>query len=65
MGKHASEVCKAGHYSPVYPIWNVERAVGSKSREVVRRDRFGLAGPLEQEQLRKDGDGFQEDGEGP
>jgi hypothetical protein len=31
----------------------------------VRRDRFCFAGALEDEELREDGDGLEEDGEGP
>jgi len=51
--------------APVYPVWYVQPTVCAKRGEVVRRDRFCFAGALEDEELREDGDGLEEDGEGP
>ena len=50
---------------PVDPIRNIQRPVGAEGGKVVRRDRLGLAHPLEHEQLREDRDGLEEDGERP
>lgn len=50
---------------PIYPIRNVKCAVYTKSSDVVRSDGFCFTRTLEDKELRKDGDGFKEDGEGP
>ena len=50
---------------PVDPVRDVQRAVQPQREQIVRRDRFGLAGPLQHEELGQDGDGFEPDAEGP
>lgn len=50
---------------PPDPVGNVEGAVQSQSKQIVRRDRLGLAGTLEHEKLRKDSDRLEPDAEGP
>ena len=50
---------------PVYPVWDVERAVQAQREEVVRSDGLGLACPAQHEQLRQNGNALEEDGEGP
>lgn len=51
--------------APVDPIWHVERPVGTERKEVVRRDRLCLAGPLQHEQLGQDTNRLEVDGERP
>jgi hypothetical protein len=53
------------YYTPVYPVGDVQSTVCAQRGEVVRRDRFCFAGALEDEKLREDGDGLEEDGESP
>lgn len=53
-----------GHISP-YPVRDVQRAVRAQRRDVVDRDCVRLAGALQHEQLRQDGDGLEPDAEGP
>lgn len=50
---------------PVDPVRDVERAIHAERCKVMRSDSFRLAGALEHEQLRKDSDGLEIDGEGP
>lgn len=50
---------------PVQPIRDVQRPVDAEREEVVRCDGIGLAGALQHEELREDGDGLEPDGEGP
>lgn len=50
---------------PVDPVGDVQRAVHAQREQVVRRDGLGLAGALQHEELREDGDGLEPDGEGP
>lgn len=56
--------CTGGD-APVYPVGDIERAVGTKGGEVVRGYRLGLACPLQHEELREDRDRLEEDGKGP
>ena len=49
----------------VEPIRNVQRSICAKRKEIVRRDGVGLAGALQHEELRQDGDGLEPDREGP
>ena len=51
--------------APVYPVRDVQSTVCAKRSEVVCRDCFCFACALEDEELREDGNGFEEDGEGP
>lgn len=51
--------------SPVHPVGNVQSPVQTEGCEVMCGDRLGLARSLEHEQLRKDGDRLEPDGEGP
>lgn len=50
---------------PPDPVGDIERPVQSQRKEVVRGNRLGLAGALEHEQLREDGDRLEPDAEGP
>lgn len=51
--------------APIYPVRDVQSTVCAQRGEVVRRDCFCFARALEDEELREDGNGFEEDGEGP
>jgi hypothetical protein len=55
----------AGVYTPIDPVWNIQRPVCAECREIVGSDSFCLTGALEHEELGEDGDGFEKDGEGP
>lgn len=50
---------------PVNPIRDVERPVNSKRCQVMCRDCLCFPRPLKHEELGKNGDGFEEDGERP
>ena len=50
---------------PVYPVRDVQSTVCAQRSEVMGRDCFCFACALEDEELREDGNGFEEDGEGP
>ena len=50
---------------PVYPVRDVKPAVDAESSEIVRRDSFCFTCALEDEELREDSDGLEEDGESP
>lgn len=49
----------------VDPVGDVEETVDAQGKQVVGRDGFSLAGSLQHEELRENGDGLQPDGEGP
>ena len=51
--------------SPVDPVRQIQPSVHPQRGEVVSGDGLGLSGPLEHEQLGKDSDGLEVDGEGP
>ena len=55
----------ATHNAPVDPIRNIQRPVGAEGGKVVGGDRLRLAHPLEHEQLWKNRDGLEENGERP
>ena len=48
---------------PVYPVRDVKPAVCAEGGEIVRGDCFCFARALEDEELRENSDGLQEDGE--
>ncbi len=56
---------RADYDAPVYPVRDVQSTVCAQRGEAVRRDCFCFACALEDEELREDGNGFEEDGEGP
>jgi len=47
------------------PVGDVQGAVGAQRGDVVDGDGVGLAGALQHEELRQDGDGLEPDAEGP
>ena len=49
----------------VDPVGDVEETVDAQGKQVVGRDGFGLAGSLQHEELRENGDGLQPDGKRP
>ena len=55
------------HLGPVSvnPVGDVQCAVCAEGEEVVGGDGFGLAGSLQHEELRKNGNGFEPDRKGP
>jgi hypothetical protein len=56
---------RAKEYAPVYPVGNVKPPVSAQCGDVVRCDGLCFACALEDEELGEDGDGLEEDGEGP
>jgi hypothetical protein len=56
---------RAKEYAPVYPVGNVKPPVSAQRGDVVRCDGLCFARALEDEELWEDGDGLEEDGEGP
>ena len=50
-----------GESVPEDPVHDVQRAVGTKSKDIVRRNCFSFAKALEKEHLRQDRDSFQKD----
>ncbi len=51
--------------APGYPVREAKRAICAESNEIVRRDGFGFACPLEEDQLRENGDRLEDFGESP
>lgn len=49
----------------VQPVGEVETSVDTESEKIVRRDGLSLSGALEHEQLGKNGDSLEPDGESP
>lgn len=49
----------------VEPVDDVQSAVGSQQKHIVSREVVDVAGALEQHELREDGDGLEQDREGP
>ena len=52
-------------YVAVYPVGDVQSSVCAKGKEVMGSDCLCLSSPLQHEELGQDGDGLEEDGEGP
>ena len=50
---------------PVNPVGDVQGTVDTQGKEVVSRNRLGLAGALQHEQLRQDGDALEPNRKGP
>lgn len=50
---------------PVNPVRDVQRTVRSEGSDIVGRDRLGLAGALQHEQLGKDCNSLEVDGKRP
>jgi len=47
------------------PIGDIQGAITTQGEQVMRGDGLGLAGALQEEELRQDGDALEPDGEGP
>jgi hypothetical protein len=62
---YAHKTTRVDNDAPVYPVRDVQSTVCAQRGEVVRRDCFCFACALEDEELGEDGNGFEEDGEGP
>lgn len=49
----------------VHPVRDVEGSVGTERKQIVRGDGFGLAGPLQHEELGQDSNRLKPNGESP
>jgi hypothetical protein len=56
---------RADDNAPVYPVRDVQPTVCTQRGDVVRRDGFCFTCALDDEKLREDGNGLEEDGERP
>jgi len=62
---NSNEIEESSIVVSVDPVEDVQCTVGTQRKQVMRCDGFSFAGFWYHEELRKDGDGFQVDGEGP